>query len=151
PNLEPAEALGLLLADLDIGDLGSTRAGAQELNELLDRVGRALDHRLNRAVGTVADPTAHALGLRSLARRVPEENALHSSMNGHPAPRHRIVHCNDSCSPAVLSDTRAMLEHDERSLASRRADRGLRRRASGAARAPAHAWCRRRPGQRART
>ena len=77
---EAGEALGRLLVHLDARDVGVPRPAAHELDHRRDRLGRALEHRLDRALGRVARPPATAAALRLPARRVAEEDSLHTAV-----------------------------------------------------------------------
>ena len=76
PNGETAEPLGILLAHLELSDLGAARTAPAELDHRLDRVGPSLEGRLDGAVVAIRDPTGDTQRFCPPARGVPEEDAL---------------------------------------------------------------------------
>src|SRR5438093_13085603 len=85
-NVEAAEALRLLLADVHVVDVGAARPFAQEVDEALDGVGLALGDDLDRPVRTIGGPAGDAQRLRAPPRRVTEEHALHAPADDDAAP-----------------------------------------------------------------
>ena len=74
---EAGQALGRLVADVDVLDAGVGRSLADELQHPLDGAGTSLEHRLDRPVGAVGDPAGDAVagapaGAWSRGRTLPE-------------------------------------------------------------------------------
>jgi hypothetical protein len=79
------QALRLLLVHLDPLDLRAARPPPAELDEPLDRVGLAFEDGLHGAVPVVAHPAGHAMLEGEAASSVPEEHALHMTVDEDPA------------------------------------------------------------------
>jgi nitroreductase len=62
---------------------------AAEVDETLDCVRLALEHRLDGAVGTVRDPAGDASLARALANRFAEEDSLNTAVHDDAAADHR--------------------------------------------------------------
>ena len=82
---KPRRPSGSSALDVERLDLRVARPGAGELHERLDGVRRALEDRLDRAVGAVAHPAGDAAALRLAAGAVAEEDALHAPGGADPA------------------------------------------------------------------
>lgn len=103
-DLEAAQALRLLFADLYLLDLRTAGAAAKERQHPLNDVRRSLEHRLDGAVGAVGHPPGHPGALRLPARRVTEEHALHPASD-HDATADELIRHGD----IFPSGTRVML------------------------------------------
>jgi hypothetical protein len=84
PHTKAALALRLLLAHLNIIDLGAARTLMTEGDHRLDRIGLALEHRLDRAIGAVRRPAGDAKGFRLAPRRVTKEDTLDPAADDYP-------------------------------------------------------------------
>jgi len=87
-NLEAAQPLGLLHRYLDPIDSCTPWPFPAELDEPVDRLALAFQHRLDGAVAPIPDPTGDADELRAPAHRLAEEDALHTPLHDHAAPLH---------------------------------------------------------------
>ena len=83
--------LRLFVVHFDIRHGGVTRSGAHERDHRLDGVRLALEHGLDRAVRRVARPAGDAAALGLAARRVAEEDALHTPVGDDSAALGRHV------------------------------------------------------------
>ena len=90
-EVEAAQPLGRLLADLHALDAGEPRAGPAEVDQRLDRLGIPLEGRLDAAVGAVAHPARDAARLGLRAGRGAEADALHAPRDHHPPPDPRAA------------------------------------------------------------
>jgi hypothetical protein len=89
PDLEFVEVLGFLVPDVHAVDDRAARPFAAEVDEALDRVGVALENRLDGPVPVVSYPAGHAALAGETPRRVPEEHALNPPVDDHAPPDHR--------------------------------------------------------------
>ena len=81
-----ARPSGASSLDLEPRDLGVARPGAAELDQRVDRVRLALEHRLDGAVAAVAGPPGHAAPSRLAPHRIAEEHALHAPVRAYAPP-----------------------------------------------------------------
>src|SRR5581483_8366440 len=86
---EAREPLRVLRAHLNPLDARAARALATEADHALHGLRLALEDRLHRAVGVVANPPGHAPRRRHAPRRVAEEHALDPPADDDPPPDHR--------------------------------------------------------------
>jgi DNA recombination protein RmuC len=108
-HVESGQALGLLVADLDVLDPRAWRAGVEEANDALDGFSGPLDDGFEGAVATVANPAGDSVGPGALASRVAEEHALDSAAHLDSLPDALVAHRKDCCKQAFPSATAAML------------------------------------------
>src|SRR3954463_15833663 len=78
---ETRRALRLLVDHLHPLHRGAPRPLVGEADHLVNRGGLPLERRLDAAIGVVADPAGDAAGLRHAPGRVPEEDALHATVD----------------------------------------------------------------------
>lgn len=107
-NLEARQAFGLFLLDLDVLDIGMPGAAADEGDHPLDRIVVALEHRLNRAVRAIRDPSRNPGRPRLATRRVAEEDALNASARNDSPPTHATTAVNARNSYATFAATSAV-------------------------------------------
>ena len=95
--------------DADIFDLRRRRAFAQRNDQCLDSIAGPRDHRLNRSVGPIADPSRDAEFLCLLTCPCPERDTLHTasyvqmsgshglvrSVLGQVSPVHKAKRCHE--------------------------------------------------------
>jgi hypothetical protein len=85
-NGEIAQSLGLLVTYLDVLHDGSSGTLLREGNEAFDAVGRAFEHSLDGSVRPVLCPPGHTVPVGQAAQGVPEEDALHGSVDDDSLP-----------------------------------------------------------------
>jgi hypothetical protein len=83
-NLESDQPLGVFIDDLDRVDLGPARSTTGEGHQLIDRPRLSLEHRLDRSVRAVSDPTRDARRVRPAPGGVAEEDALDATADYDP-------------------------------------------------------------------
>jgi hypothetical protein len=88
PDVEATQALRFLLEDLDPIDVGAARAFLREPNQRFDRLGLALEHRLDCSVSAIVDPAGDAPDRCRPAERVAEADTLNVTVDDD-TPTHR--------------------------------------------------------------
>ncbi len=86
--VEPLEPFRLLADDVDPVHTRPARPFARELDQPLDGVPLALEHRLDGPVGQVPCPPADTGRLRAAARRLAKEDALNVTLHDDAAALH---------------------------------------------------------------
>ena len=82
------QTLGLFVRDVDALDLGASRPLVAEGDQSLDCLRFAFEDRLHRPVGRVSHETGQLVSLGEAPGRIPEENALHVSVDYDAAADH---------------------------------------------------------------
>src|SRR5262249_40193342 len=89
-DLEPPEALGRLLDDLDPVDLGAAWPLLAPADHRLDRLRIAFEDGLDRSVGPVPRPARNAPGPRRVRGRIAAADPLDEAADDHPASEDAI-------------------------------------------------------------
>jgi FMN reductase [NAD(P)H] len=99
PDAEGGQAFRLFVEDVYAIDLSSSRAAACERHQTLDRLLVSFENRLDGPIPPVGDPAVDAALLRHSPGGVPEEHALHPTVDDDAAANHatysRVIEFKD--------------------------------------------------------